>query len=90
MIVARNGVSHAVDTVFTTQNQYDAMVVLTFNIGVPGFMTSSVLSHHLKGEPISAMLAFPLWNKTHIDGKLVEDRGLMRRRICEAALYDTP
>ena len=68
----------------TTQNQFDAMVSLAYNIGVKGFAGSSVLRLHKARDYKGAARAFLMWNKN--DGKVM--RGLTRRRLAESDLYD--
>ena len=74
-----------------TQNQFDAMVSLCFNIGTGGFDQSSVLRLTNYGvfthEAMTA--AFGAWNKvTNPRTKLKEvSKGLTLRRGREAALY---
>ncbi len=74
-----------------TQNQFDAMVSLCFNIGTGGFDQSSVLRLANAGstshEAICA--AFGAWNKvTNPKTKVKEvNNGLTVRRAREAALY---
>lgn len=68
------------------QNQFDAMVLLCFNIGIAGFKRSTVLKAHNRGDHQAAARAFALWNKS--GGKVYA--GLTRRRAEEAALYLTP
>jgi lysozyme len=80
-----NAVTNAC-TVKPNQNQFDAMVSLTWNIGVNGFRKSSVLKAHNRKDFISASRAFGLWNRAN--GK--ESAGLTRRRAAEAALYLKP
>lgn len=79
-------VSDATVGVPTTDNQFAALVSLTFNIGIGGFRQSTVLRRHLAGESRAAD-AFLMWNKAHVDGQLVEVAGLTRRRDEERALY---
>lgn len=70
----------------TTQNQFDAMVSLAFNIGMTNFNTSSLLKFHKDGNHEAAYAQFHLWiyqNKKRL-------RGLIRRREMEASLYRTP
>jgi GH24 family phage-related lysozyme (muramidase) len=67
----------------TTQAQFDAMVSLSYNIGVGAFSKSTVLRKHRAGDYPGAQAAFALWNKN--DGKVMA--GLTRRRAAEAALY---
>jgi lysozyme len=73
----------------TTNNQYAAMVSLCFNIGSGNFKTSSVLRFHLARDYASAADAFLLWDKSHVDGQLVEVQGLLNRRRAERDLYLT-
>lgn len=68
------------------QAQFDAMVSLTYNIGVAGFRKSTVLRAHLRGDYEAASRAFGLWNKAA--GKTLP--GLTRRRAAEASLYLEP
>ena len=78
----------------TTQNQFDALVSLAYNIGLDidddahaeGLGDSSLLKHHLAGDYARAKVAFRSWRFN--DGK--EMRGLVRRREAEAELYGTP
>lgn len=73
------------------QNQQDAILSLTYNIGVSGFMKSTVLKliNQNPNEP-DIRRGFLMWNKGHVNGKLVELPGLTSRRNKEANLYFTP
>lgn len=66
-----------------TQNQFDAMVSLCYNIGPGNFAKSSVLRHFNAGQFGSAASSFALWNKA--DGRVLA--GLSRRRAAEASLF---
>lgn len=68
-----------------TQNQFDAMMSLLYNIGAGNFRTSSVLRHHKARDYAPAQRAFALWNKAN--GRVMG--GLVKRRAAEAALYGT-
>lgn len=68
------------------QNEFDAMVLLCFNIGPAGFKRSTVLKAHNRGDHQAAARAFGLWNKS--GGKVYA--GLTKRRAEEAVLYLTP
>jgi len=70
-----------------TQNMFDAMVSLAFNIGAEAFRKSTVVREYENGNISHAADAFLWWNKTRIDGKFVESKGLMRRREAERALF---
>lgn len=76
-------VEATIGTAPTTQNQFDALVSLTYNIGGPGFHGSTVARKHISGDHIGAAHAFSMWNK---QAGVVLD-GLTRRRAQEAALY---
>ncbi len=66
-----------------SQNEFDAMVCLAFNIGIGGFLKSSVLRHHKAGRKRKAADSFLMWNKG--GGRVL--RGLTRRRKAERELY---
>lgn len=68
------------------QNEFDAMALLCFNIGIGGFKKSTVLRCHNAGDHQAAARAFALWNKS--GGRVYT--GLTRRRAEESALYLTP
>ena len=68
---------------FITQNMYDAIISLTYNIGVNGFKRSSVLRLLKQGDKQNAADAFLLWNMA--GGKVL--RGLVRRRERERKLF---
>ena len=72
-----------------TQAQFDAMVSLTFNIGLYAFQTSTVLRQHNAGNFKDAGVAFVMWNKITIEGVLTYSEGLNNRRLREKALYLT-
>jgi lysozyme len=66
-----------------TQNQFDAMVALAFNIGIGAFLKSTVLRKHLDGNHRAAAEAFGMW--VNAGGRVLP--GLQRRRAREADLY---
>lgn len=68
---------------FVNQNMYDAIISLTYNIGVNGFKRSSVLKLLKQGDKENAGNAFLLWNKS--GGKVL--RGLIKRREKERQLF---
>jgi lysozyme len=65
-----------------TQHQYDALVSLTYNIGVGAFERSTLLAT-LHSNPIAAANDFLAWN--HVNG--VVNAGLTKRRNLERALF---
>lgn len=86
-----SNISSAVDavnelvTVPLTQNQFDALVDFTYNLGT-GSLKSSTLLHKLNAKDyVGASQQFPLWNKA--GGKPVT--GLTNRRLAEQRLFNT-
>lgn len=73
--------------VSVTQNQFNALVSLCYNIGEGGFKDSTVLRHVNTGQVTRA--DFLLWIKARdpVTGKLEVVPGLVRRRNAEADLY---
>lgn len=68
----------------TTQHQFDALVSLCYNIGIAALRGSTVMRKHKAGDYKAAADAFAMWVKN--DGKFM--KGLLRRRLAEADLYD--
>ena len=66
-----------------TQNQYDAIVSLTYNIGAAAFSRSTLLKRLNNKDYKGAADQFLVWNKA--GGKVM--RGLIRRREAERALF---
>ena len=69
----------------TTQNQFDAMVLLCYNIGESRFAKSSVVKNFNAGNLQKAADSFLLWNK---EGGVVS-KGLTNRRQKERELFLT-
>lgn len=76
---------NAVLTRDATQNQFDAMVSLCYNIGVSGFQSSTLVKYFNQGNISGASAQFLVWNKS--GGRVVQ--GLVNRRIKERALFDS-
>jgi lysozyme len=70
------------------QNQFDALVSCTYNIGI-GALRESTLRKRVNANPNDPAIrnAFAMWNKIHVDGNLVESKTLTSRRKREADLY---
>lgn len=66
-----------------TQEQYDALVSLTFNIGEGNFAKSTLLTRLNAGQCHAAGLQFKRW--VYAGGKKL--RGLEKRREAESALF---
>lgn len=69
------------------QNQFDALLSLAYNIGTRGLAGSSVYKNIKRGNYEAAADSFLAWNKGRVNGKLVELRGLTRRRNDERAMF---
>jgi len=81
-------VNAALGTVAVNQNQFDALVSFAYNVGT-GALLSSTLLKRVKANPTDPKIrdAFMMWNKAHVNGKLISVKGLTRRRAEEADLY---
>ena len=66
-----------------TQNEFDALVSFTYNLGVGSLRSSTLLKKLNKGKYIKADKEFGKW--THVNGK--RNRGLVARRAREANLF---
>lgn len=69
-----------------TQNQFDALLSLVYNIGAGAFAASTLLKR-VKGKPGDIREAFLMWNKATVNGVKVAIPGLTKRRNKEADLY---
>ena len=81
--LSRHDITPYLDGCATTQNQFDAMTSLAFNIGLDRFNGSTVLKRHRAGNYDRAGDAFLLWK--YIKG--VPSKGLLSRREQERELY---
>lgn len=84
-------VSTLTSGVLLSQNQYDALVSFTYNIGVGGFKGSTLLKK-LKVNPYDPSIEneFLKWNKVRKNGELIPLDGLTNRRRREAEHYFKP
>ncbi len=73
-------------TVEMNQNEFDALVSFSYNVGSGALARSSVLKKLNADDRTGAAGAFALWNKA--GGGVVD--GLVRRRASEAALFLKP
>jgi lysozyme len=80
-------VSEAV-TIPLAQHEFDALVSLTFNIGVSAFRTSTLLRYLNDDNRTAAALEFAAWNKGRRGGQLVVLPGLIARRKVERRLFE--
>lgn len=82
---ACNAVMRTVD-VPMTQNQFDALVSFTFNVGQGSEAHSTMVTLLNQGKYDFAAAQFSFWN--HVNGQV--NAGLTRRRAAEQALFQTP
>lgn len=73
-------------TVDLNQNEFDALVSLTYNIGLAGFQRSTVLRKLNAGDRSGAAKAFGLWRSG--GGRVLP--GLVSRRARESSLFMKP
>lgn len=66
-----------------TQNQFDAMVSLAFNIGGPAFAGSTLVKKFNTGDVQGAADEFPKWRNSA--GKVTP--GLVKRRAAEREMF---
>lgn len=85
LLMTERGVRKAV-TVDLNQNQFDALVAFTFNLGAGNLQSSTLLKLLNQGEYAQAADQFLRWNKA--GGKVLA--GLTRRREAERALFLKP
>lgn len=72
-----------------TQNQFNALVSFTYNLGTGALAESSVLRFLNEGNKQAAAESFKLWNKYRPSpgAPLVASAGLTNRRKAEAAVF---
>ncbi|POZ61943.1 lysozyme [Chromobacterium alticapitis] len=68
------------------QNQFDALVSFSYNLGLGNLQSSTLLRLLNQGDYQGAAGQFPLWDKA--GGKVLP--GLQKRRQAEQALFLTP
>jgi lysozyme len=65
------------------QNQFDALVSFSYNVGLPAFRSSTLLKKLNRDDYDGAAIEFHKWVKS--GGKVL--KGLVRRRASEALLF---
>lgn len=66
-----------------SQNQWDALISFTYNLGAANLESSTLLRKLNAGDYTGAAEQFPCWNKA--GGRVLP--GLVRRRAAEQALF---
>ncbi len=80
--IFENTVNSAID-VKVTQNQFDSLVSLCYNIGIGAFQSSDLVKYLNKGNIWHGAAEFPLWRKA---GSSIL-AGLQNRRVKELSLF---
>lgn len=80
-------VIHDLVEVPLSQKQFDALAGLIFNIGRTNFANSTVLRHLNASDYEGSADAMMMWTKQRQNGRLVELRGLVRRRKEEREMF---
>ena len=70
-----------------SQNEFDALVSLAFNIGPKAFASSDVVASMNGGNRLEAAQAFDHWRRAKIGGRVQIVDALVRRRAAEKALF---
>lgn len=71
----------------TTPGQSAALADFAYNLGIGALRSSTLLRLVNAGDLWGAADQFLLWDKAHVDGKLVELPGLLARRKAERAAF---
>lgn len=71
-------------------NQRDALVSLTFNIGVGSACKSTLLRKLNRNDYVGAANEFTKWHYARAGNRVISLPGLVRRRAAERALFITP
>lgn len=71
------------------QNQFDALVSFTYNVGVGAFRSSTLLARLEQSDFAGAAAEFGRWNKATVGGVKVVLPGLTKRRQDERALFES-
>jgi GH24 family phage-related lysozyme (muramidase) len=74
-------------TVELNQNQYDALVSFSYNVGSGNFRQSTLLRLLNQGNYGAVPTELRKWTKGRVNGQLVDLPGLVNRRNEEAALF---
>lgn len=71
----------------TSQNMFNALVSLVFNIGATAFANSTLLRKLNQGDYQGAWNEFPRWNKITKNGGKIISAGLTHRRAEEQEVF---
>lgn len=86
--VVESQVRQSLPGVTLAPHQWDALVSLVYNIGISRFRTSSPRIMVQQGKLSRVGLCMQLWNKQMVNGVLVEQPGLTKRRAADRAIWE--
>ena len=89
LIPAEKTVNHGVK-VPINQNQFDALVDFTYNVGSGNFLTSTALRKVNAANWAEVADALALFNKVTVNGKKAVSQGLAKRRAEEGEIFNAP
>ena len=69
------------------QNEYDALVSFSYNVGLGNLKKSTLLKLLNKGEYNKTAVEFKRWCKARVNGNYVKLPGLVKRRYAEMLLF---
>jgi len=72
-----------------SDNQHGALVSFAFNVGLNNLKSSTLLKLLNAKDFTGAADQFSRWDKATVNGVKVSLRGLTKRRVAEAALFNT-
>jgi len=72
------------------ENQFGALVSFAYNVGIGNFRRSSVFRAVRDGRYDDVPRLLMRWTKARVKGRLVQLRGLVRRRRAEGKLFTAP
>lgn len=84
VLKAAIGVEKSLCGALVTQNEFDALVSIAFNVGADALTTSTLMRRVREGNPFAASEEFPKWVRA--GGRIVP--GLQKRRNAERAIFD--
>lgn len=90
MLTVRQDVTAKTAALGLTDNQFSALAIFAYNIGLGGFNSSHALQYLVAHDLADVPGAMMLWTKTTINGQLVNSLGLERRRYAETQLFALP
>lgn len=87
--VAQKGLTRCIK-VRLNQNQHDALMDFTLNVGVGNLCSSTLARKVNAGDMAGAALEFPKWKFGTVNGTPKVLKGLVTRRAAEQKLFLTP